>query len=95
MVLAGAPLSLDVLLAATALLHWASFDRSEQGLIMAAATAAAGPLTEMGLIYFGGLYSYSRPQFLGLIPHWIPWRAAPPAHHCAAPHWLRHSQRRG
>lgn len=71
--MAEAPLSLDVLLAVTALWQWAYFDRSEQGVVMAAATAAAGPVTEMALIHFGHLYSYSHPQFLGLIPHWIPW----------------------
>ncbi|KAK3274050.1 hypothetical protein CYMTET_17747 [Cymbomonas tetramitiformis] len=64
--------SLDVFLAATAVLHWFTFDRSRQGLFMACLTAVGGPLIEIFLINQLGLYHYAHADFAG-IPAWIPW----------------------
>lgn len=63
---------LDVVLAATALAHWAVFDATKQGLFMAALTAVAGPAVEVLLIK-QGLYAYAHPQLFGAIPTWIAW----------------------
>jgi hypothetical protein len=67
-----APLFRDVTLAAYALALWAAVDATQQGFLMAALTALAGPATEIALINVGGLYHYTYPDFAG-VPTWIPW----------------------
>ncbi|KAK9809857.1 hypothetical protein WJX72_000432 [[Myrmecia] bisecta] len=76
--LLGLP-AIDLLLAATAVAHWWSFDRTRQGFFWAVLTAAAGPAVEIFLINALHLYHYSHPQLLG-IPTWIPW-----VYFCGAP----------
>jgi hypothetical protein len=71
---------LDALLAGLAFAIYAAVDGTEQGLVVAAASALAGPLAELGLINVLHLYHYTAPQWHG-IPTWIPWvyfAGAPP-----------------
>ena len=78
--LEGTPLGLDALLAGLAFAIYAAVDGTEQGLVVAAACAVAGPLAELGLINVLHLYHYTQPQWHG-IPTWIPWvyfAGAPP-----------------
>eukprot|EP00879_Flechtneria_rotunda_P021170 GHRR01022302.1.p2 GENE.GHRR01022302.1~~GHRR01022302.1.p2 ORF type:complete len:178 (+),score=39.72 GHRR01022302.1:1295-1828(+) len=70
---------LDTILASYALLNWALFDRTKQGIGMAALTAVCGPAIEMFLISKIGLYHYSHPVVLG-VPTWIPW-----VYYCGGP----------
>jgi len=63
---------LDALLAGLAFAIYAAVDGTEQGLLMAALTAVAGPVTEMTLINVLHLYHYTQPTFNG-VPTWIPW----------------------
>jgi len=62
---------LDGPLAVNAVGIFLLFERTPGGLFMALLTALVGPVVEIGLINWGGLYQYSHPDFLG-IPLWIP-----------------------
>jgi len=62
----------DGVLLTAAVATWAAFDRTPQGALMAALTAACGPAVEVALINALHLYDYSAPQVLG-VPTWIPW----------------------
>ena len=78
--LAATPAGLDALLAGLAFSIYAAVDGTEQGLVVAAATAVAGPLAELTLINVLHLYHYTAPSWHG-IPTWIPWvyfAGAPP-----------------
>jgi hypothetical protein len=64
--------TIDAALGVAAVATWAALDGTPQGLFMAGLTAVAGPTMEMVLIS-QGLYNYSHPQFLELVPTWIAW----------------------
>lgn len=70
---------LDLVLAVWAVFQWAVFDCTSQGAFMAVLCGTVGPITEIGLINVGHLYTYSDPDFAG-IPAWICWVYA-----CGAP----------
>ncbi|CEL98020.1 unnamed protein product [Vitrella brassicaformis CCMP3155] len=59
------------LLTPLAALSWAVFEATPAGLVMSFATAAGGPLIEVGLVNWTDLYAYSRPDVLG-VPVWLP-----------------------
>lgn len=63
--------NVNLALAGTAVAHWATFDRTRNGLSWAALTAAVGPVVEIGLIEGLHLYHYTHPDVFG-IPLWIP-----------------------
>jgi hypothetical protein len=65
-------LTVDAPLFAFAAAILAAFERTAGGAFMAALTAVAGPVVEIGLINGFHLYTYSVPDFWG-IPSWIPW----------------------
>jgi hypothetical protein len=64
-------LTVNVVLAGTAIAHWGTFDRTRNGLFWAALTAVVGPLVEIGLIDGLHLYQYTHPDVFS-IPIWIP-----------------------
>ena len=64
--------AVDAALAASGVGAWGVFDGTRQGLVVAVATAVAGPLAEIFLINVLHLYHYSDPDFFG-IPSWIAW----------------------
>ena len=69
----GAPrYAVDAALAASGVGAWGVFDGTRQGLVVAVATAVAGPLTEIFLINVTHLYHYENPDVFG-IPSWITW----------------------
>lgn len=64
-------LTVNIVLAGTAIAHWGTFDRTRNGLFWAALTAVVGPLVEIGLIEGLHLYQYTHPDVFS-IPIWIP-----------------------
>eukprot|EP00898_Chlorokybus_atmophyticus_P006754 jgi/Chlat1/707/Chrsp104S01196 len=62
----------DLTLGAYAVATWWLLDRTRGGLFMATLTAFAGPVIEIVLINYGGLYAYTHADVLG-VPTWIPW----------------------
>ena len=64
--------AVDAALAVSGVGAWGLFDGTKQGLVMAVATAVAGPAAEIFLINVLHLYHYENPDFLG-IPSWIAW----------------------
>ena len=69
----GAPrYAVDAALAASGVGAWGVFDGTRQGLVVAVATAVAGPFTEIFLINVTHLYHYENPDVFG-IPSWITW----------------------
>ncbi len=79
------PMQLHAVLAATAAICWAVFDRTPTGAVMSTVTGLAGPAVEIALlngaplVLGGALYHYTEPDLLG-IPVWIAWVYA-----CGAP----------
>ena len=61
-----------VTLAALAAVGFAVFDGTAAGLLLAVATAVAGPLTEVLLVNVPHLYTYTHADLLGVCS-WIPW----------------------
>ena len=64
--------AVDAALAASGVGAWGVFDGTRQGLVVAVATAVAGPLAEIFLINVTHLYHYENPDLFG-IPSWITW----------------------
>jgi len=75
---------LDVFLAGTAVLHWATFDATLSGLGWAALTAVSGPALECLLVNGTGAYAYQHLdpglETLTGTPTWICW-----VYFCGAP----------
>ena len=65
------PLIINLILSAIAVAGFSVFDGTVAGLILALATAIAGPIAEIGLINVTKLYSYSHADILGIC-QWIP-----------------------
>jgi Insulin-induced protein (INSIG) len=61
----------DVILATAALSSFFIFDKTPQGFFIAALTAVSGPVIEIVLIKFLGLYTYAHPVVSDAVPTWI------------------------
>jgi hypothetical protein len=66
----AAATALGPVLCAAAFAEWALLDRSLGGVVMGLAAAAAGWVTEAGLVNLTDLYAYAEPEWMGL-PLWI------------------------
>ena len=65
------PLTINLVLSVLAVAGFVYFDGSKSGLLLALATALAGPLAEIVLINGPHLYTYTHADVLG-IASWIP-----------------------
>lgn len=65
------PLQINVVLSILAWLGYWWFDGSRAGLILAALTAVAGPVVEIGIINILHIYYYTNADFYGICS-WIP-----------------------
>jgi hypothetical protein len=63
---------INAILIAIAAAGYAIFDRTAAGFVLSTLTAIAGPIAELILINYGGLYSYTHADFYGICS-WIPW----------------------
>lgn len=59
------------ILTPTAVVVWASFDRSYPGAIAAVITAIIGVVVESGLVY-SDTYFYTKPDLFNAVPVWLP-----------------------
>lgn len=66
------PFIIHIALATLSVLGFFNFDKTFSGLILSVLTALIGPITEIGLVNVGHLYTYTHADFYGVCS-WIPW----------------------